>query len=85
MPLTEQANWTVTGLNNFRQNVQPEGEFAAPDLIVDLRAAWEGRRATLFGYARNAFNRFALTYLFTPTFGAAEDGREAGVGLEARF
>jgi outer membrane receptor protein involved in Fe transport len=53
--------------------------------IVDLRAAWEGRRATLFGYARNAFNRFALTYLFTPTFGAAEDGREAGVGLEARF
>ncbi|MCY0986448.1 hypothetical protein OV203_04920 [Nannocystis sp. ILAH1] len=33
----EVANWTVPRLNNFRQNVQPEGEFAAPDLIVDLR------------------------------------------------
>jgi len=36
-PMVEATNWKVPGLNNFRQNVQPEGEFAAPDLIVDLR------------------------------------------------
>lgn len=53
--------------------------------FVDLRAAWETRQVTLFGYARNAFDRFALTYLFSPTFGTAEDPREAGAGLEVRF
>ncbi|UUR08457.1 TonB-dependent receptor [Sphingomonas glaciei] len=53
--------------------------------IVDLRAAWEGRRASLFGYARNAFDSFALTYLFSSTFATAEDPREAGVGVELRF
>ena len=36
IPLVETANWTVDGLNNFRQNVQPEGEFAAPDLVVSV-------------------------------------------------
>lgn len=34
IPAGEQANWTVPRLNNFRQNVQPEGEFAAPDLVA---------------------------------------------------
>ncbi|MBL9102021.1 MAG: hypothetical protein JNL82_13740 [Myxococcales bacterium] len=37
IPALEASNWTLPGLNNFRQNVQPEGEFSAPDLIVDLR------------------------------------------------
>jgi hypothetical protein len=32
------ANWLTEGLNNFRQNVQPQGEFSAPDLIVDIKA-----------------------------------------------
>lgn len=36
MPSPEQNNWEVTGLNNFRQNVQGEGVFNAPDLVVDL-------------------------------------------------
>jgi CheY-like chemotaxis protein len=31
-------NWLTGGLNNFRQNVQPQGEFSAPDLVVDLQA-----------------------------------------------
>jgi outer membrane receptor protein involved in Fe transport len=56
-----------------------------PATIVDLRAAWTRRRATMFGYVRNAFDAFALSYLFTPTFGTATDPREVGVGLEARF
>ena len=36
IPPVEVANWTVPRLNNFRQNVQPEGEFSAPDLVVSV-------------------------------------------------
>ncbi len=39
VPRRETANWSVRGLNNFRQNVQPDGLFDAPDLVpVDLDA-----------------------------------------------
>jgi hypothetical protein len=33
IPAVETPNWTVPRLNNFRQNVQPLGEFSAPDLV----------------------------------------------------
>jgi len=36
IPAVEQPNWSVEGLNNFRQNVQPEGEFSAPDLVASV-------------------------------------------------
>ena len=36
IPSVEAANYTSTGLNNFRQNKQPGSEFAAPDAIVSL-------------------------------------------------
>jgi hypothetical protein len=36
IPVVETSNWSVPRLNNFRQNVQPEGEFAAPDLVVSV-------------------------------------------------
>ncbi len=36
IPTNEAKNWTQPRLNNFRQNVQPLGEFSAPDLIVSL-------------------------------------------------
>lgn len=36
IPMVEEANWTVPRLNNFRQNVQPEGEFSAPDLVATV-------------------------------------------------
>jgi len=36
IPTVETPNWTVERLNNFRQNVQPEGEFSAPDLVVSV-------------------------------------------------
>jgi outer membrane receptor protein involved in Fe transport len=52
---------------------------------MDARAAYTAGRVTLFGYARNLFNDFYLTYLFSPTFGTPGDPRELGVGLEARF
>jgi hypothetical protein len=38
IPVSEPPNWLTEGLNNFRQNVQPQGEFSAPDLVVDLQA-----------------------------------------------
>jgi CheY-like chemotaxis protein len=38
VPVQEMPNWLTGGLNNFRQNVQPQGEFSAPDLVVDLQA-----------------------------------------------
>jgi hypothetical protein len=36
VPLHEAANWTQPGLNNYRQNVQGDGVFNAPDLVLDL-------------------------------------------------
>ncbi len=36
IPAKELPNWTQPRLNNFRQNVQPIGEFSAPDLIVTV-------------------------------------------------
>jgi hypothetical protein len=36
VPLVETDNWLQPGLNNYRQNVQGEGVFNAPDLTVEL-------------------------------------------------
>ena len=42
VPVDESPNWTVSGLNNYRQNVQPEGEFSAPDLTAAIFPRCEG-------------------------------------------
>ena len=34
IPAVEDRNWDTEGLNNFRQNVQTEGIFDAPDLVL---------------------------------------------------
>ncbi len=40
VPMSEEPNWSEEGLNNFRQNVQPDGLFDAPDLVlVDLNVS----------------------------------------------
>jgi hypothetical protein len=36
VPAQEEANWLHSRLNNFRQNVQPDGLFDAPDLLVSI-------------------------------------------------
>lgn len=36
IPVVELPNYLQPRLNNFRQNVQPLGEFSAPDLVVDI-------------------------------------------------
>lgn len=38
IPRRQERNWTLPWLNNFRQNVQNEGIFNAPDAQVSLRA-----------------------------------------------
>lgn len=54
---------------------------------VDARTSWTWRGVTMFGYVRNLFDEFHLTYLFdTGAFLAtAGDPREFGAGVEARF
>lgn len=42
VPTGEVPNYTVEGFNNFRQNVQPEGLFNAPDLVPEDTLASEG-------------------------------------------
>ena len=42
IPTNEVKNWTAPGLNNFRQNKQPGGEFAAPDAVVGVSAKCSG-------------------------------------------
>ncbi len=37
IPTRQRKNWTVPWLNNFRQNVQAEGIFDAPDAVVEVR------------------------------------------------
>ena len=53
IPAMEQPNWTLDGLNNFRQNVQPQGEFSAPDLVVRLKRQCEPDLTGLIGQVRN--------------------------------
>jgi len=36
IPTMRRENWTVPWLNNFRQNVQDEGIFDAPDAVLEL-------------------------------------------------
>ncbi len=36
VPMVEDTNWLQPGLNNYRQNVQGDGVFNAPDLAVEL-------------------------------------------------
>jgi hypothetical protein len=36
IPQSEKKNWTVSWLNNFRQNVQDEGIFDAPDATISV-------------------------------------------------
>jgi hypothetical protein len=42
IPTVEATNHLQPGLNNFRQNVQPTGQFAAPDLVVSITPVCTG-------------------------------------------
>ena len=52
IPQVETVNYLDPNLNNFRLNVQPQGEFSAPDLVVDVFPGCGGAY-TLVGRVRN--------------------------------
>jgi outer membrane receptor protein involved in Fe transport len=51
----------------------------------DAQVEWQFRSIRLFGYARNIFDAFYMTNLFSRDLGTAGDPRELGMGIEARF
>lgn len=51
----------------------------------DARAQWNAGNFSVFGYVRNVFDRFYLTYLLSSTLATAGDPREFGLGAEASF
>lgn len=53
--------------------------------LVDARAAYDFGPASVSLYARNLFDRFALTYRFDPGLAIAEDPRRVGIEVETRF
>ncbi|WP_434420977.1 FG-GAP repeat domain-containing protein [Nannocystis pusilla] len=53
LPVGEEPNWTVAGLNNFRQNKQPDSERGAPDAIVAIAPLCEDDDYSLVATVRN--------------------------------
>lgn len=53
--------------------------------VVNVKASYAIGQVQLFAYARNVFDAFYLTHLYSPTFAAAGDPREVGGGVEVRF
>jgi outer membrane receptor protein involved in Fe transport len=53
--------------------------------VVDARAEWRAGPVTVFGYARNLFDNFHMTFLYDSQAGTAGDPRELGIGIEASF
>lgn len=52
---------------------------------VDAKVSWTWNGVTMFGYVRNLFDDFHLTYLFDSGLATAGDPREFGIGIESRF
>lgn len=90
--------WTLTGPFTLSAQVRHNSSYFSDDLetsarriegstTVDIRAARTWRGVTWFGYVRNLFDEFHLTYRFGQTSGLATAGdpREFGLGVEARF
>jgi iron complex outermembrane recepter protein len=52
---------------------------------VDAKISYEFKGITASAYVRNAFNDFALTNLYSFDFGSANDPRNYGISIEAKF
>jgi len=59
VPVRETPNWSVPSLNNFRQNVQPDGLFDAPDAVLADLFAVTSRCPTEIGLSVRVVNRGA--------------------------
>jgi len=79
IPQTEIDNWKVNGLNNYRQNKQPGGEFSAPDAVVTVTPLCYTEQLSLAGVVRN-IGQAVLPPGQTVTFyaGSAPSGTELG-------
>jgi hypothetical protein len=60
----------------------PQGNRIRPSTIADGRAEYRLERFTVFGYARDLFDTFALIER-DATGAAPENPREVGLGIEA--
>lgn len=74
----------------FSDDRETAGQRVSGATTVDARAAIDWGRVTLFGYARNLFDDFNVTYRFAPVPGRPQQGtlgdpREVGIGLDAAF
>lgn len=71
----------------FSDDVETAERRVAGSSTADAKASWRTGNVTLFGYARNLFDEFHLTYLFPlpNRLATAGDPRELGLGIEARF
>lgn len=71
----------------FSDDLETAARRIAGSTTADARAAWTWRGVTVFGYVRNLFDEFHLTYRFDPRqrLATAGDPREFGLGIEARF
>jgi outer membrane receptor protein involved in Fe transport len=89
-------NWRPSSQLMLSARARARGPYFSDDLetrallveraaLVDLRAEWSRGPMRLFGYARNALDRFAFSHFTMPLLATAEDPREIGLGLEARF
>ncbi len=53
IPAAPKPNWSTPGLNNFRQNKQPDSEFGAPDAIVSIAPLCQDASYSLVAVVRN--------------------------------
>jgi len=69
----------------FSDDLETPSRIVGAATRLDLRAAQDIGRVTVFGHVRNLLDAFDMTYLFSPTFGTAAEPRKFAIGLEARF
>ncbi|KUO54700.1 MAG: hypothetical protein APF82_08735 [Sphingomonadales bacterium BRH_c42] len=70
----------------FSDDLETAAQRIDGSTTFDTKASWKWQSITMFGYVRNLFDEFHLTYRFPdPASATAGDPREWGVGLEMRF
>jgi iron complex outermembrane recepter protein len=85
---TERWRLSAQGRHNsdyYSDDANTSALHIAGTTVVDLRTSYDAGRWSVFAYARNLFDRFYLTELYSRLRGAAGDPGEYGLGIEARF
>jgi outer membrane receptor protein involved in Fe transport len=90
------ADWQATRRLRLSATARYHGPFFSDDVngpadhidaatIVGARAAYRIGKVTLFAYARNMFNKFALVDRTGDVSASAEDPRMVAIGIDAAF